>query len=235
MTPQHFLILNRLLRQDLSIHVDDILSVVLACQIYGYWFQDQLFKQLVVQLCSTTAPLTYNCQGRSVIQVFFSSAIAYSGEQTELSVGTSNYEPKYRNLHRLQKDLRQSCMSENYTTTTFYISHFSTIYCQQLDQLLFTAVFPIWREWGISKSPTHRLTADCSASELHSHFGGGGRICTYDQKLMGLDSKLLDEPAILNCMVRKVGLEPTRYSISLDFKSNAFADFATLANKQSFS
>ena len=31
-------------------------------------------------------------------------------------------------------------------------------------------------------------------------------------------------------MVRKVGLEPTRYSISLDFKSNAFADFATLAS-----
>lgn len=182
----YFLILNRLLRQDLSIHVDDILSVVLACQIHGYWFQDQLSKQLVVQLCSTTAPLTYNCQGRSVIQVFFSSAIAYSGEQTELSVGTSNYEPKYRNLHRLQKDLRQSCMSENYTTTTFYISHFSTIYCQQLDQLLFTAVFPIWREWGISKSPTYRLTADCSASELHSHFGGGGRICTYDYKLMRL-------------------------------------------------
>ena len=31
-------------------------------------------------------------------------------------------------------------------------------------------------------------------------------------------------------MVRKVGLEPTRYSIPLDFKSNAFANFATLAN-----
>lgn len=33
--------------------------------------------------------------------VFFSSAIAYSGEQTKLSIRTSNYEPKCRNLHRL--------------------------------------------------------------------------------------------------------------------------------------
>ena len=31
-------------------------------------------------------------------------------------------------------------------------------------------------------------------------------------------------------MVQEVGLEPTRYSIPLDFYANAFTNFATLAN-----
>lgn len=53
--------------------------------------------------------------------------------------------PPHSHILLLTKDLRQLRVSENYTTTTFYVSHsVSPIYrLVDLDYLLFTAVFPI--------------------------------------------------------------------------------------------
>lgn len=65
-----------------------------------------LTGQRVVYLCATSMHSSHYWRGMAhlVFPQFFGflfSAIAYSGEQTKLSIRTSNYEPKYRNLHRL--------------------------------------------------------------------------------------------------------------------------------------
>ena len=60
----------------------------------------------VVYLCATSMHSSHYWRGMAHLVFpqnfgFLFSAIAYSGEQTKLSIRTSNYEPKCRNLHRL--------------------------------------------------------------------------------------------------------------------------------------